>query len=227
MCQCVSGGAEHVPVRAVRSIFPPMNSRVWTGVGAGLIVFLMLASVSYLTMLRVPVLKVLGHEYAALQLRQQHGTETASPAAPAYRSVAGSKERLHAWHKRNATITVFSFLGWLVDLWPWLLGLGLCLPVLGGLIGAQVPAPGGAPVRHQTGPKITPARPPRGERVPSEPDATPTLASQTPPPEPDVVSAPAPPPPPEEWSWNARPAARTAPGRPKVPPVKSPNGDAL
>src|SRR5690606_41331986 len=80
----------------------------------------------------------------ALQLQEQAATsrspQVSSGEAPARERVA---VRMDAWHKRNERLSVFGLLGWFMDLWPWLLGLSVGLPVLGGLIGTQTRVPAG------------------------------------------------------------------------------------
>ncbi len=226
--------------------------------------------------MRVPLLKIAGRDYPALQLQKEAAQAAVSSRAPVSGADALTPERvdvrLEAWHKRNATLSVFGLLGWLVELWPWLLGLGVALPVLGGLIGAQTrarPEAAGTPAGLRPAPKTRmtstprdpapdpvaagPAEVPRpvpAARVPraagpvvESPVARPPAAAPEepapslppvvePPPSatpivPAAPAAPATPLPPSEWSWNARPAPRRTPGRPKPPPVESPNSDAV
>ncbi|HLU69712.1 MAG TPA: hypothetical protein VKZ88_02970 [Fibrobacteria bacterium] len=223
-----------------------MGSGAWKGAGLGAILFLVIAAVGALTPLRVPLLKIAGRDYPALQLQKEAAQAAVSSRAPVSGPDALTRERvdvrLEAWHKRNATLSVFGLLGWLMEMWPWLLGLGVALPLLGGLIGAQDErrnpghegrgrrdTPSGSP--RAAGPVVDSpvARPPAA--VPTEPEP-PAASVVEPPPAatPVVPAAPAPPSaplPPSEWSWNARPVPRRAPGRPKPPPVESPNSDAV
>lgn len=247
---------------------------MWKGAGWGVILFLVIAAAGALTPLRIPLLKVAGRDYAALQFQKQTAEAgLARPqvqASPEHARVEARVDvRLEAWHKRNETLSVFGLLGWLMDLWPWLLGLGVALPVLGGLIGAQPRAVRATRGTHRAEPRLpdqdpglnrashrasTAAEAPAplppdalsfAEPVVESPSASPSPAASVEPPPPlhavvatgesagetPVVpatpAAPATPLPPSEWSWNARPAPRTTPGRPKPPPVESPNADAV
>jgi hypothetical protein len=196
-----------------------MNSATWKGIAVGLGLFLTVSAIALLTPARVTVLKAAGRDYAALRLeRRVLAQETASPQAPA--RLKALETRVEAFDRRNASLSPFGLLGSLIDLWPWFIGLGVALPVLGGLIGAQVKPSGHTHARSQESS-------PMPEHTESQILSTPStpLTSLTAADGPDVV--PPPPPPPETWSWNAKPAARTPSGRPKTPPVKSPNGDSF
>jgi hypothetical protein len=185
-----------------------------------------------------------GRDYAALRLQLQvreQVVETLQPRgaalnpaqdhrpalARAHGGVANEASLIEAWRARNARISPFGFLGWLSEVWPWLLGLGFALPVLGALIGAQASREGsvaddtlqvrvgGSGEHKNTNPShgadlaepripVPNPNPPKGE----DSEASRSLS-------PDPVA----------WTWNARPAARTAPSRPKPLPVKSPHGE--
>src|SRR5690606_10518761 len=60
--------------RARGPIFKGMASGVWKGVGSGLILFFVIVAVGALTPLRIPLLKIAGRDYAALQLQEQAAT---------------------------------------------------------------------------------------------------------------------------------------------------------
>jgi hypothetical protein len=142
---------------------------VGRGIGIGFGVFAVLFALSYLTPLRKPALAGLGRDYPALQYRLQAERDTLdalqmrasngllSPAEQASlervrRDYVLTRERLDDWGRMNARLTLFGFLDWIAELLPWLVAFGLALPVLGGLIGAQVskrgrpaPVPTGMP----------------------------------------------------------------------------------
>jgi hypothetical protein len=224
-----------------------MKSAAGRGIGAGLGVFLALAGLAYLTPARVPVMEAAGRDYTVLQyqlqarqqaldLLQPQGSGRALAASPpaverARAGVAAAQTRIGAWQRLNSVISPFGFLGWVSDLWPWLLGLGLALPALGGLVGAQLatknPEWG---VRHPPSPSSAAAPP----SLPSDPEAS-GPSSTAPPTSPSISPFPSSAPftevppstagsEPATWNWNARPAARATPARPKPPPVKSPHG---
>src|SRR5690606_33343799 len=108
-----AGGAEG-------PIFRGMGSGAWKGAGLGAILFLVIAAVGALTPLRVPLLKIAGRDYPALQLQKEAAQAAVSSRAPVSGPDALTRERvdvrLEAWHKRNATLSVFGLLGWLMEM---------------------------------------------------------------------------------------------------------------
>jgi hypothetical protein len=240
--------------------------------GLGAAAFLLLAAAACFTPARVPLLQRMGREYPALQLRLQalrleaemlrprgSGVSATSPdfvsrdQVPALEraqaAVADAEARITSWRRANAQMTAFGFLGWLSDLWPWLLGLGFALPVLGGLIGAQAgrsgaPDPVGVhpaalpePAIHATGRTAagletraihasTGSATGRDMGVtvgsPLQAPVAPAFGADTAPMDPPVL-----PPDPAAWNWTARPAPRAESARPKPPPVKSPHGNEM
>lgn len=204
-----------------------MNSPVWKGVAAGFALFLALSGVALFTPARTPVLKTLGRDYAAVRLEARHvalaaparGSTPARVSAERPGDRTSPAARLAAWEARAKRFSVFGLMGWLADLWPWLVGFGVALPVLGGLIGAQA---GGRRAPSAASPAaVPPAREADSEEVAAPAPGTAELPASEPPP-------PLPPPtPPETWNWNARAASRVTPARPKPPPVESPNADPL
>jgi hypothetical protein len=228
-------GIGGIRYKARASIFTLMKLRtrrnIWFGIGAGWLLFFALAGIAYFTPARPAVLQVAGRDYAALRTEgevrrlalaalrpERHRSEglggfSADKAAAVERARAALSEtetRLAAWHRVHSRISPFGFLGWLADLWPWLLGFGIALPVLGGLVGAQrvsvaakVPADA-----HRTSPPPASAEP-AGATGGAAPE--PSAAERAP------VE-------PAAWAWNAQPIVRSTPARSKAPPVKSPNG---
>src|SRR5690606_18422907 len=130
--------------------------------------FLVLAAVAYLTPLRLPVLKLAGRDHAVIRL------QAAAPGAPERPGLAA---RRAAWARDHARLSLFGFVRWADDLWPWLVGLGFALPVLGGLVGAQA------------GGRVREAATPRTASVPV-PSAAPPPAPDIPGPAPAPVPAP-------------------------------------
>jgi hypothetical protein len=233
-----------------------MKSMAVRGILIGWLAFLVIALAAYVTPARVPVLMLAGRDYAVLRLQlqaRQQAVETLQPQgstlnraqdrAPALtRARTGTSNveaRMEAWRRLNSAMSPFGFISWLSDLWPWLLGLGFAFPVLGGLIGAQVPKRvrvGGSGSREhkpdtdsQSDSRIW------GVRHPPVPEPEPTqlkvsgktteIPTSNPPQENDVGESRTLPADPAAWNWSARPAARNAPSRPKPPPVKSPHGN--
>lgn len=200
---------------------------VWSGIGAGWLLFLLLAAFAYLTPARLQFARFAGRDHAVLlaehtlRLQTLEAAQSARDPASAYdgarAAVAESEKRIAAWRRVNSGISAFGFLGWVLDLWPWLLGLALALPVLGGLIGAQAGQPD-VWSQHAARAAPSPAPGTSADAVPrvSEPGAISPVSS--------VPAAQAEPAQPADWNWNAQPAVRNAPARPKSPPVKSPHG---
>lgn len=198
------------------------------GIVAGWLLFLLVAAAAYLTPVRLPAMRFAGRDYTALvaertfrqrelEALQPHGAASRArdqePAVERARTrLADAETRLMAWTRANARISPFGFLGWLSDLWPWLLGLGLALPALGGLIGVQIREARDAAARGVPSPRGEADGP---EKFPPSPAASPASADA----EPAAVPTE-----PSSWAWNAGPVVRPSPPRPKSPPVKSPNG---
>jgi|GEM_PF-5920370 len=190
-----------------------MISSTWKGFAAGLGLFSAVAGVTLLTPARPAVLKALGRDHAALRLERRlvAALPAETPAAELKARRRALENRFESWERRNARLSAFSVAGGVFDLWPWLFGLGLALPVFGALIGAQVGRDGRDEARLIAPVAADPTRsegrnsvdPPYSEDAPTTPKETP--------------------PPPETWSWNAKPAARTTPARPKPPAVESPH----
>ena len=106
--------------------------RAWRGVWMGWVAFLVLAALSYLTPVRLTVLKLAGRDYAVMRL--EAASTSPSPGGSERPDLAA---RRAAWARDHARLSPFGFVRWADDLWPWLVGLGIALPVLGGFIGAQ------------------------------------------------------------------------------------------
>ncbi len=187
---------------------------------AGWLIFLLLAALAYLTPARLSVMRFAGRDYTALMMEhsareqalqalQPNGNtrsfarDQESAVARARTALADADMRIVAWARANARISPFGFLGWLSDLWPWLLGLGIGLLLFGGLIGVQIREARDAAAGRSALPV---AEIPAASGVPEVHES---------------VSAPIEP---SSWSWNAAPVVRPAQPRPKTPPVKSPHG---
>ena len=143
------------------------------GIGIGIGVFALLSAVCLLTPLRKPILAVAGRDTPALEYRLQTQRDTldalqtrASGArlSPAERAslesvrdaYVATRERIDARDRMNSRLTLLGLFDWIRELFPWLLAFGLALPVLGGLIGAQVTA---SPSRPATAPSVDSAQP--------------------------------------------------------------------
>jgi hypothetical protein len=234
-------GIGGIRYKAGASIFTLMKLRtrrnIWFGIGGGWLLFFALAGIAYFTPARILVLQVAGRDHAALRIEGESrrlalealrpeqyrseglgafSAEKGAAVARARAALSENETRLAAWRRVHSRISPFGFLGWLSDLWPWLLGFGIAFPVLGGLVGAQRGSIAGFVADAGRGAEK--------KRVP-EPTGVPTVASGTSSPPgtsaPEVEAAPVEP---AAWSWNAHPIVRTTSTRPKVPPVKSPNG---
>jgi hypothetical protein len=192
---------------------------IWMGLG----VFALLAALAYLTPLRAPVLRAAGETYPSLQhrfetqrrtldtLQMQASNAPLSPArqnlfAQTQRDFAASQQLLESWEKGQARLSLFGFVSWCLDLFPWLAAFGLALPILGGLIGAQV-----AP----RAPKREP------EPYPENPPSVPVTPARPVPPRAQPQAAPAPP-------RHPAPAEAPAPApRVETPPVPKPDFDRI
>lgn len=221
-----------------------MKSGGVRGALAGWMVFLALAILASLTPLRVPALQFAGRDAAVL--RQD------ARAAVTAEQRADVAQRRAEWQRLHGHLSPFGLLAWAQDLWPWLLGLGLALPLLGGLVGAQTttasrprpdaskenagagPAPAAVPIAGvpPVPPREAELAAPVSPRPGPEPEPARAHAPAKPPPEerpgePPPWSPPPPPPPvrppdPAAWDWRVRPALRPS-ARPKPPAVESPN----
>jgi hypothetical protein len=205
---------------------------IWMGLG----VFALLAALAYLTPLRAPVLRAAGETHPSLQhrfetqrrtldtLQMQASNAPLSPArqnlfAQTQRDFAASQQLLESWEKGQARISLFGFVSWCLDLFPWLAAFGLAFPILGGLIGAQVAprSPKREPEPYPENPPsvpVTPARPAPPRAQPHPQAARPTAAPAAP-------AAPAP---------ARHPAPAEAPGpapRLETPPVVKPDLDRI
>jgi hypothetical protein len=198
-----------------------MISSTWKGFAAGLGLFLALTGVTLLTPARVPALKALGRDHAALRLEQRivAALPAETPAAELKARSRSLDNRSESWERRNARLSAFSVVGGVIDLWPWLFGFGFALPVFGALVGAQIGMQVGAGGTRASSTARGPERGPE-QSIPHQGHTLrPEIALENPPENPNTP----PPPPPETWSWNAKPAARTPSARPKPPAVESPN----
>jgi hypothetical protein len=228
-------GIGGIRYKAGASIFTLMKLRtrrnIWFGIGGGWLLFFALAGIAYFTPARLLVLQVAGRDHAALRIEEKSrrlALETLRPerfrseglsafsadkAAAVERARAGVNEtetRLTAWRRVHSKISPFGFLGWLADLWPWLLGFGIAFPLLGGLVGAQRDS--SARLVAEASRVAEKKRVSELPEIPAVVSGTTTLVVEDAPVEPAA------------WAWNAQPIVRTATTRPKVPPVKSPNG---
>lgn len=228
------------------------------GTGVGFLIFLGIVILAYLTPLRIPVLKHAGRDYAAyqLQLRERQQAFEALRARDASsgtlerarNEIADAQASLRTWHRLSARISPFGLLAWFSNLWPWLLGLGIALPLLGGLIGRQIRTAEPAPHR-KFHPSETPEAPEPTEAAedreggeaevrtdPATPTESPAEDAGPAPQEPQAPPAPEHPPVtsapdrrddsgPASWNWSARPVSRPPSARPKPPSVRSPHGD--
>jgi hypothetical protein len=164
---------------------PEKKPPIGRGIGIGFGVFALLSALTLLTPLRAPLLASAGRDTPALAYRlqaqrdtmdalQQRASETQlSPAERASleqvrNDYVATRERIDARVQMNARFTLLGLFDWIRDLFPWLLAFGLALPVLGGLIGAQVKS--SSPVsRVPDGFSAAPAAAP----IPSTPPAPP------------------------------------------------------
>jgi hypothetical protein len=173
------------------------------GVGIGFGIFVLLAAVCLLTPLRRPLLAVAGRDTPALTLRLEAQRDTMDALqtraserhlAPAERAAleqardgyAATRERIDARARMNARFSLFGLFDWIRELFPWLVAFGLALPVLGGLIGAQVRADSRPPLPARSHPDTDAANPPSVplDRPRPVPPVTPAQAGAPPAPRP-------------------------------------------
>jgi hypothetical protein len=156
------------------------------GAAIGFGIFALLAAVCLFTPLRQPLLAVAGLETPALtyRLQAQRDTMDALQTRASVRHLAPAERAALERARMNARFSLFGLFDWIRELFPWLLAFGLALPVLGGLIGAQVGANNGAfradgnlPLRapHGTPDAVNPPSVPldRPRPVPPPPPAAP------------------------------------------------------
>lgn len=222
-----------------------MKSGGTRGVLAGWTAFLVLVALAALTPLRVPVLQFAGRDAAVIRQDAR-----AAVTAEEHEAVAGRRAE---WYRLHGHLSPFGLMAWAQDLWPWLLGLGLALPLLGGLVGAQMATASSRPAKTKTNtstkaktaPPPVPAAVPIAGEPPVPPREAELAAPVSPEPKPRREPAPAPsaaesppeqrlpepppplsslrPPDPAAWDWRVRPVSRSASARPRPPAVESPN----
>jgi hypothetical protein len=116
----------------------------------------------------------------------------------------------------NARFSLFGLFDWIRELFPWLVAFGFALPVLGGLIGAQVRADSRPPLPARSHPDTDAANPPsvpldRPRPVPPPPAPRPAAPVRQPYVHPAVAAA----------ATAIPPAAPASPPRPAGAPSRS------